>query len=178
MDELNTLRKGPSRAECEKQIRRILITEILQNGSNRHFKKAADFIKYFESLYPASDSLNKQVQRAVKAMNMPKDDGGFFIIDRTPEQIKQDTLLTEILTTSHATTCDISACQPFFLEMDEVHVAYTMHLIENSGSFADKYTTMLPTKNGILFLTETPAKLSQVIDRLAGSTIQDSSEEE
>ena len=67
----DTIRKNPSRKECEKAIRRILITEILENGKNKHFRMATDFITYFEALYPASDSLTKQVQRAVKAMNMP-----------------------------------------------------------------------------------------------------------
>ena len=42
----HTLRKNPSRTECEKTIRRILITEILQNGKNKHFRMATDFITY------------------------------------------------------------------------------------------------------------------------------------
>lgn len=43
--------------------RRILMTEVLEKGKNEHFRTAADFMKYFESLYPASDALTKQVQR-------------------------------------------------------------------------------------------------------------------
>ena len=63
MNQKNQLRKNPSRETCESIIRRILMTELTQNGKNRHFRKAADFMSYFESLYPASDALTKQVQR-------------------------------------------------------------------------------------------------------------------
>ena len=60
-----SLRKNPSRETCEGIIRRILMTEVLEKGKNEHFRTAADFMKYFESLYPASDALTKQVQRAI-----------------------------------------------------------------------------------------------------------------
>ena len=53
------LRKNPSRKECEDIIRRILMTEMLEKGKNEHFKTATDFMKYFESLDPASDSLTR-----------------------------------------------------------------------------------------------------------------------
>ena len=72
-DTKTTQRRNPSRKECEDIIRRILMTEVLEKGTNEHFKTAADFMKYFESLYPASDSLTKQVQRAIKSLAMPKD---------------------------------------------------------------------------------------------------------
>ena len=54
---LEVKKKTPSRKECEEAIRRILITEILQNGKNDRFKSAVDFMKYFESLYPAGPAL-------------------------------------------------------------------------------------------------------------------------
>ena len=75
MNQKNQLRKNPSRETCESIIRRILMTELTQNGKNRHFRKATDFMSYFESLYPASDALTKQVQRAVQSLHMPKDAG-------------------------------------------------------------------------------------------------------
>lgn len=58
------------------------MTELTQNGKNRHFRKAADFMSYFESLYPASDALTKQVQRAVQSLHMPKDADGFLLWTR------------------------------------------------------------------------------------------------
>ena len=72
-------RKNPSRETCEKTITRILMTEVLEHGQNLHFRSASDFMNYFESLYPASDALTKQVQRAIKALDMPKDEKGYFI---------------------------------------------------------------------------------------------------
>ncbi|MBQ9579921.1 MAG: hypothetical protein IJR23_01940, partial [Lachnospiraceae bacterium] len=62
------LRKNPSRQDCESIIKRILVTEVLTKGKNEQFKNASDFMSYFESLFPASDALTKQVQRAIKAM--------------------------------------------------------------------------------------------------------------
>ena len=75
---MNTKSNNPSRAKCEEIIRRILMTEVLEHGDNQHFRCAADFMNYFESLYPASPGLTKQVQRAVKSMDMPKNEKGFF----------------------------------------------------------------------------------------------------
>ena len=70
MEHSGSSRRSPSREACEKTIKRILMTEVLENGRNKHFKSAADFMNYFESLYPASDALTKQVQRAVKALDI------------------------------------------------------------------------------------------------------------
>ena len=78
MDNHTKLKRNPSRETCENIIRRILMTEVLEKGSNAHFRQASDFMSYFESLYPASDSLTKQVQRAIKSMDMPKDEQGYL----------------------------------------------------------------------------------------------------
>ena len=69
--EMNPKFRNPTRQECEEQVRRTLMTENLRHGGNHHFKTAKDFMPIFEALYPASPSLVKQVQRAIKAMNMP-----------------------------------------------------------------------------------------------------------
>ena len=74
----NSLKKNPSRKDCEKIIKRILSTEILEKGKNQNFRFASDFMAFFESLYPPSDSLTKQVQRAIKSLDLPKDKDGFF----------------------------------------------------------------------------------------------------
>ena len=50
MERSTTLRKNPSRETCEGIIKRILMTEVLENGSNKHFRFASDFMNYFESL--------------------------------------------------------------------------------------------------------------------------------
>ena len=52
MEKSTTLRRNPSREACEGEIKRILMTEVLENGGNYHFRTAADFLDYFESLDP------------------------------------------------------------------------------------------------------------------------------
>ena len=101
MNQKNQLRKNPSRETCESIIRRILMTELTQNGKNRLFRKAADFMSYFESLYPASDALTKQVQRAVQSLHMPKDADGFFIVDKTAAQVEQEQCLVKLFADSN-----------------------------------------------------------------------------
>ena len=60
----DTIRKNPSRKECEKAIRRILITEILENGKNMNMynssinvlcEKLDDIINGAADLEPFTD---------------------------------------------------------------------------------------------------------------------------
>lgn len=159
-------KKNPSRKECEKAIRRILITEILENGKNKHFRMATDFITYFEALYPPSDSLTKQVQRAVKAMNMPKDEDGFFIIDRTPEQVAQDKELHALLEHSHARIDSLKDCETLFLALDPDYRDYITYRISKSDTLRDKYVTIQETNNGLIIYTRDKKKLEQVLQRI------------
>lgn len=159
-------KKNPSRKECEKAIRRILITEILENGKNKHFRMATDFITYFEALYPPSDSLTKQVQRAVKAMNMPKDEDGFFIIDRTPEQVAQDKELHALLEHSHARIDSLEDCETLFLSLDPDYRDYITYRITKSDTLRDKYVTIQKTNNGLIIYTRDKKKLEQVLQRI------------
>ncbi len=160
------LKKNPSRAECEKAIRRILITEILENGKNKHFRMATDFITYFEALYPASESLTKQVQRAVKAMNMPKDADGYFIIDRTPEQVAQDRELHTLLSQAQAQIVSLDECETLFLSMDPDFRDFVSYRISKSDTLRDKYVTIQQTSNGLLIYTRDKKKLEQLLQRL------------
>ena len=97
MERSTSLRKNPSRETCESIIKRILMTEVLENGSNKHFRFASDFMNYFESLYPASDALTKQVQRAIKSLDMPKDEKGFYIVNKTAAQLENEKQITQLL---------------------------------------------------------------------------------
>ena len=42
METENTTRKNPSRETCQKIIKRILVTEVLEKGCNEHFRQASD----------------------------------------------------------------------------------------------------------------------------------------
>ena len=115
------LRKNPSRKECEKIIKKILMTEVLERGTNEHFKTASDFMNYFQSLYPASDSLTKQVQRAVKALQMPKDEKGYFIINKTEAQLNQDKEIAFLMKKTNASLEPFEEYETMFLKCDDTY---------------------------------------------------------
>ena len=160
------IRQNPSRKECEDIIRRILMTEVLEKGTNEHFKNATDFLTYFQSLYPASDSLTKQVQRAVKALNMPKDDRGYYIINKTAEQLQQDKELSFMLKKTRAKCVSLDECETLFLEVAPTYKDYLLQLLRESVTFSDKYITILDSSNGLLFYTKSKAQLKVLLDSL------------
>lgn len=162
----NRLKKNPSRETCESIIRRILTSEIRERGRNEHFRQAKDFMPYFESLYPASDSLTKQVQRAAKTLNLPKDENGYFIINKSPLQVKQDQELKRILEMSDAASCGLVDCEMVFLEIQDSYIDYLLRLIMESESFAGLYVTMQRTCNGIIFYTRDKLSLLGLLKQL------------
>ena len=123
------LRKNPSRKECENVIKKILMTGVLERGTNEHFKSASDFMSYFQSLYPASDSLTKQVQRAVKNLGMPKDDKGYFIINKTEAQLEQDKEIAFLMNKTNATIVPFEEYETLFLKADGKHKDYLYQLL-------------------------------------------------
>lgn len=162
----HTLRKNPSRETCENMIRRILMTEVLQKGANHHFKQASDFMSYFESLYPASDSLTKQVQRAVKAMNIPKDEQGYFIVNKSVEQIEQDTELKHAFSLGKVESMLLTDYTPVFLKVEPALCSYVKELLLSSITFQNKILTIAETTNGLLLYTKEPQQLLKLCESL------------
>ena len=158
--------KSPSRKSCEEAIRRILMTEVLENGRNVHFKNAMDFMNYFESLYPPSAGLIKQVQRAIKAMDLPKDEAGFLLIDKTKSQLKQDAEVSHLLKRSHAQITELSEYETLFLALAPDYKSYLLKLIEESDTLKDKYITILDTSEGFIFYTKSRSTLSILLNSL------------
>lgn len=154
--------KNPSRETCEKIIKRILMTEVLQQGKNHHFKHASDFMSYFESLYPASASLTKQVQRAIKAMNLPKDENGYFIVNKTPEQLKQEAELKTAFRQADVLPVSLENYTPVLLTAKPSLCVYLKELIQNSITFQDKVLTITETSNGLLLYTDQPKQLEKL----------------
>ena len=165
--------KNPSRETCENIIRRILMTEVLHQGKNNHFKHATDFMNYFESLYPASDSLAKQVQRAVKAMNLPKDEKGYYIINKTQEQIRQDTALREMFALADAKPMLLDHFTPIFLAAKPALCPYLKELLLHSATFQDKILTILETSNGLMIYTDQPKQLEKLCSSLINNQTND-----
>ena len=147
------LRKNPSRKECEDIIRRILMTEMLEKGKNEHFKTATDFMKYFESLYPASDSLTK-------------DPNGYFIINKTAEQLDQDQELSFMLQKSKAHVTSLEDYETLFLATDPNYKSYLLQLIRESKTCHGKYITILDTTDGLLFYTKNASQLRILLESL------------
>lgn len=167
MDEQKTiLRKNPSRETCEGIIKRILMTEILEKGKNEHFRTASDFMNYFESLFPASDALTKQVQRAVKALNMPKDEYGYFIPNKTSDQLNHEKELHYLFQKADAAVCSMEDYKPLFLKTEPAIASYLLNAIDNSPLFEEKYLTAHTTANGILFYTRNPSQLEILLKSL------------
>jgi hypothetical protein len=159
-------RRNPSRETCENTIRRILHTEVMQLGANRHFKNASDFMNYFESLYPASDALTKQVQRAVKAMDMAKDEDGFFLVDKTVDQAKQEKELSGVFANAHVAVDAMEDCETVFLSCDAPMREYVMYLLESSEEFQKKILTIVPASHGLVIYTRNKTALLQALNSL------------
>ncbi|MBR1624005.1 MAG: hypothetical protein IJ675_08890 [Pseudobutyrivibrio sp.] len=165
-EEKITLRKNPSRKECERVIKKILMTEVLERGTNEHFKSASDFMSYFQSLYPASDSLTKQVQRAVKALGMPKDDRGYFIINKTEEQLNQDKEIAFLMDKTNSKLLPFDDYDTLFLKADGKYKDYLFQLLSESETFADKIVTMINSSHGIILFTNNKQQLEIMINSL------------
>ncbi len=156
-DYTSYVHKNPSRKSCEQTIKKILTREFEEFGENRHFKQASDFMVYFESLHPASASLTKQVQRAVNSLNLPRDENGYFMINKTAEEYAAERELTRLLL--DAAVQDLSNTTPVLLKTESWKREYVMHLLEADSYVNSISPTMLETSNGILIYTSDPESL-------------------
>lgn len=166
MEETGRIRKNPSRETCEGIIKRILTTEVLQSGANRHFKSAADFMNYFESLYPASDALNKQVQRAIKSLNMPKDKLGYFMVNKTMDQFDQEQEISRTFRQAGASLDPMEDVEPVFVSAAPHMCSYIAHLLRESVTFQGKYLTIVETSNGLIIYTSNKNQLIILLNSL------------
>ena len=159
------VRVNPSRAKCETIISRMLSTEIKENGKNIHFKNAMDFMTYFESLYPAGSALTKQVQRAIKSMDLAKDENGYYLLSKTKTQLADEKELSSILRKTGAKLSPQTAFDVVFLEADAAYKPYLAQLMSESDSLRPYFTTIVDTMDGLLFLT---VNRKQLTDALSG----------
>ena len=166
MEYSTRLRKNPSRETCEGIIKRILMTEVLENGRNKHFRFASDFMNYFESLYPASDALTKQVQRAIKALDMPKDENGYFIVNKTAAQLENEKEISHLLENANFSVHPMEQVDTVFLSINSYMKSYLTHLIETTETFQGNYITIVETSNGLLIYTENKSQLLTLLNSL------------
>ncbi len=166
MEHSGSSRRSPSRETCEKTIKRILMTEVLENGRNKHFKSAADFMNYFESLYPASDALTKQVQRAVRALDMPKDEYGYFIANKTVAQFNQENSISSAFSIANVSVDPMEDYETVFLYADAPLRSYLIHIISTSEIFDGKFLTIAETYNGLIIYTKNRNQLVILLNSL------------
>lgn len=133
---------------------------------NRHFRKATDFMSYFESLYPASDALTKQVQRAVQSLHMPKDADGFFIVDKTAAQVEQEQCLGKLFADANVSLHPMEQVETVFLSVPSHMQELLLHTFEQSNLFAGQILTIVRTCNGLLIYTEDKKQLLSLLNRL------------
>lgn len=155
----SSLHKNPSREQCQKIIKRILVTEVLEKGCNEHFKQASDFMNYFQSLYPASDALTKQVQRAIKVMDMPRDDMGYYVVNKTSEQLEQEKELKYLFEKGDVSVGSLEDCQPVFLKVSSSIRSHLIYTLSHSITFEQRFETIVETNNGIILYTREKDKL-------------------
>lgn len=166
MERSTNLRKNPSRQTCESIIKRILMTEVLEHGRNKHFRFASDFMNYFESLYPASDALTKQVQRAVKALDMPKDEFGYFIVNKTSSQLEHEKEISHLIKSANVSVHPMENVETLFLTVNSHLKSYLIYLLETTETFQGKYITIVETSNGLLIYTENKKQLLILLNSL------------
>ena len=177
-EDTTTLHKNPSREACEKIIKRILVTEVLEKGQNTQFRNAASFMNYFESLYPASPGLTKQVQRAVKAMDLPKDENGFYMINKTGSQVAEDKEMRSLCEKYHVEVTDLTECEQIFLRVGADCRTYLMQLLLYSKTFSDKIVTITETGNGLILYTKQKQRLlTNIQNTLISQTISEKEQE-
>lgn len=164
MNEDKKIKRNPSRETCESIIRRILMAEADEKGTNEHFKQPSDFMAYFESLYPASDSLAKQVQRALKSMDLPKDEQGYFIINKSREQIAQEAELKHLTGKGGFFLDDMEHCQTLFIRTPEGVSDYLIHTLSTMESLQNKYITMVKACNGVLIYTRNKSVIISILN--------------
>ena len=80
MERSTTLRKNPSREACEKVIKRILMTEVLEHGSNKHFQA-----KFYDEYLP-------EVLSAYDMKISFDENGNILPVKMTFEGVKKDKL--------------------------------------------------------------------------------------
>jgi len=164
--ETNKIKKNPSRETCEAAIQRILLADIAANGSNIHFKKATDFMPYFESLYVPTPALTKQVQRAIKHLNLPKDENGYYVIGKTKDQLQSDEELKGLLHEGDFSISHTGSVSVVIIKSPGFACDYLIHKLKSNPAVNNMIITMVKSIDGVVIYTGNPDKLSNYLNNL------------
>lgn len=156
--------KNPSRRSCEQMIHKILSRELETYGANRHFKHASDFLVYFESLYPSSAGLTRQIQRAVSSMNLARDKDGYYMIDKTVEEYHAEQELGRML--RFASLTSLKECTPVLLKTSSWQQTAVIHLLKSIPGIYNHIETMASAEDGIIIYTKNAEQLAACLSGL------------
>ena len=123
-------------------------------------------MSYFESLYPASDALTNQVQRAVQSLHMTKDADGLFIVDKTAAQVEQEQCLGKLFADANVSLHPMEQVETVFLSVPSHMQELLLHTFEQSDLFAGQILTIVRACNGLLIYTEDKKQLLSLLNRL------------
>lgn len=112
---------------------------------------------YFESLHPASPGLTKQVQRAVSALNLPRDENGYFMINKTVEEYRAEQELSHLLQSS--SLVNLENCTPILIKTEPWKREHVIFLIKSAPELQMLYETIAEADNGVVLYTKNPEKL-------------------
>ena len=164
---ITSKKRTPSRAECEAIIKKILLTEAESRTVNSTFKKPADFMGFFESLYPPSAALTKQVQRAIKSLDMAKDKDGYYILNKSQEQSNQDNALKALLTEADYYVDSLDNSENLFIRLGSEYVDFILHKLADSITLKPYIITMIPCYNGIIIVTYNKKEVIDILNGLS-----------
>ena len=119
-----------------------------------------------QKYYPASDALTKQVQRAIKAMDMPRDERGYFIVNKTSEQFEQDKEISRLLQSGEASLKSLAESEPVLIEVPTELADYLMYTLSSSISLKGHYDTMVKAYNGIIIYTRERSRILSYLQTL------------
>lgn len=89
---------------------------------------------------------------------MPRDERGYFIVNKTSEQFEQDKEISRLLQSGEASLKSLAESEPVLIEVPTELADYLMYTLSSSISLKGHYDTMVKAYNGTL---STPGSASR-----------------
>ena len=97
---------------------------------------------------------------------MPKNERGYFIINKSAEQLDQDGELSSMLKRTNSHISSLDECETLYLQVDSQYKDYLLQLLDESVTFQDKYETIINSSRGLIFYTRNKPQLQVLIESL------------
>ena len=97
---------------------------------------------------------------------MPRDERGYFIVNKTSEQFEQDKEISRLLQSSEASLKSLEESEPVLLEVPTELADYLMYTLSSSISLKGHYDTMVKAYNGIIIYTRERSRILSYLQTL------------